>query len=271
MNSKKASRPQLRKRARARSAPHTAQTDEPRYLQIARELKRDIATGVYPVGSLLPTEEELAKRHAVSRNTVREALRQLRQDNLISSRRGIGTVVVPPQSSDSNFVHAMSINDVLSFSNRWDFSIKSIDMDVINGSLGAWLGVANDREWLAVRGVSRTRGATSPECWVEFYINREFASVGRLLRHHSGPLVTLIEDMFGQKVTQLNQDISAALIPPELAAELEVEPGTPAILVRRACRTADDNIVEANIEIYPASRFRYSVTLHRAKKAPRDG
>jgi DNA-binding GntR family transcriptional regulator len=80
--------------------------------------------------------------------------------------------------------------------------------------------------------------------------------------------------LFGQKVTQLNQDISAALIPPELAVALEVAPGSPAILARRACRTADDKddkLVEANIELYPASRSRYAVTLHRAKKAHRDG
>jgi DNA-binding GntR family transcriptional regulator len=77
--------------------------------------------------------------------------------------------------------------------------------------------------------------------------------------------------LFGQKVAQLNQDISAALISPELAVALEVAPGSPAILVRRACRTADDKLVEANIELYPASRSRYAVTLHRAKKAHRDG
>src|ERR1700736_5102922 len=70
------------------------------YLQILRSLKDEIVRGVYPVGSQLPTEEELCERFSVSRYTVREALRRLRDDHLVASRRGAGTTVVPPSSSD---------------------------------------------------------------------------------------------------------------------------------------------------------------------------
>src|SRR5262249_6424696 len=65
------------------------------YLQVARALKEEIFGGVYPVGSQLPTEDELCERFSVSRYTVREALRRLREDNVVSSRQGAGTVVVP--------------------------------------------------------------------------------------------------------------------------------------------------------------------------------
>ena len=53
---------------------------DPRYLQVARELRQDIVDGVYPVGSQLPTEHELCERFSVSRYTIREALRRLRDD-----------------------------------------------------------------------------------------------------------------------------------------------------------------------------------------------
>ena len=66
-----------------------------RYLQVARTLRKEIVDGVYPVGSQLPTEHELCERFAVSRYTVREALRRLRDDNLVSSRPRAGTMVVP--------------------------------------------------------------------------------------------------------------------------------------------------------------------------------
>ncbi len=74
-NSPKA-RPQTRARAEVRS-------DDPLYLQVVRALKDEIVSGVYPVGSQLPTEEELCDRFSVSRYTVREALRRLREDNLV--------------------------------------------------------------------------------------------------------------------------------------------------------------------------------------------
>lgn len=66
-----------------------------RYLKVARTLRKEIADGVYPIGSQLPTEHELCERFNVSRYTVREALRRLREDNLVASRPRAGTVVIP--------------------------------------------------------------------------------------------------------------------------------------------------------------------------------
>jgi DNA-binding FadR family transcriptional regulator len=57
-------------------------SEEPLYLQVVRALKDEIVKGVHPVGSQLPTEEELCQRFSVSRYTVREALRLLREDHL---------------------------------------------------------------------------------------------------------------------------------------------------------------------------------------------
>lgn len=75
----------------------TTEVTEHRYLQVARTLRKEIVDRVYPVGSQLPTEHELCDRFEVSRYTVREALRRLRDDNLVSSRPRTGTLVVPAQ------------------------------------------------------------------------------------------------------------------------------------------------------------------------------
>jgi DNA-binding GntR family transcriptional regulator len=82
-------------------APVSAKSDDPLYMQVVRALKDEIVSGIYPVGSQLPTEEELCDRFSVSRYTVREALRRLREDSLVSSRQGAGTTVVPPHPADS--------------------------------------------------------------------------------------------------------------------------------------------------------------------------
>lgn len=242
---------------------------DPLYERIARDLKRQIVDGTYPVGTQLPTEEELAGHYTVSRHTVREALRRLREDNLVRSRRGAGTVVIPTQSTESNFIHAISINDVIRFSHRWDVAMKSISMDRLNPRLAEWLELDGEEQWLAARGVARTKGAPEPECWAEFYIHRDYASVGRMLERHTGPLAPLIEGLFGLTVTELRQDISASLISPDHAALLHVKEPGAAIEVRRACFTAEGKVVQAVYEVYPASRFRYTWTLHREKGAKR--
>src|SRR5215471_12706970 len=186
---RRASAPKGRLPARAGIA---AGGGEPLYLQLVRALKDEIVSGVYPIGSQLPTEEELCERFSVSRYTVREALRRLREDSLVSSRQGAGTTVVPPRPADS-FVHeVMSINDLVAFATGVRFAIDTIEMVRIDHNLSARTGIAHGEQWLAVRGFRHVEGSELPVCWTEVYINREFAAVGRLLQRHRGPIFHLI-------------------------------------------------------------------------------
>lgn len=62
--------------------------------QVADQLRRRIAGGEFPVGSLLPTEMELTQELGVSRNSVREGLRALVHAGLLDARPGYGTIVI---------------------------------------------------------------------------------------------------------------------------------------------------------------------------------
>ena len=46
----------------------------PAYKKCYNKLKSDIDNNVYPIGSYLPTEDELGKMFSVSRTTVRHAI-----------------------------------------------------------------------------------------------------------------------------------------------------------------------------------------------------
>ncbi|VTR61109.1 HTH-type transcriptional regulator frlR [Serratia fonticola] len=59
------------------------------YKRIARELVQSIASGKYPVGTLLPPEMELCEQFDVSRHTIREALRDITEQGLIVRRKGL--------------------------------------------------------------------------------------------------------------------------------------------------------------------------------------
>ncbi len=249
----------------ARRARAPAGINDHLYLQVARALKKEIVGGVYPVGSQLPTEDDLCERFSVSRYTVREALRRLREDNLVSSRQGAGTVVVPRRSSDSYVQDVMSINDLLVFATGARFAIESTELVPIDEKLASRTGLASGDEWLAVRGYRQTEGATFPVCWTEYYINREFAGVGRLLQRQTGPIFPLIEDLFGQSIAEVHQEIAAVLISPALAEGLKVEVGTAALEVRRTYKMSDGGVAQVTINTHPASRFRHSMTMRRVR------
>jgi GntR family transcriptional regulator len=236
-----------------------------RYLQVARTLRKEIVDGVYPVGSQLPTEHELCERFSVSRYTVREALRRLRDDNLVSSRPRAGTLVVPRVTSNSYAQDNMSINDLLAFASGADFDIEATKMVTIDAELAERTGLPEGQEWLSVLGYRQAAGAEYTHCWTEYYINRAFAAVGRLLQRHTGPIFPLIEDLFGISVVEVYQEIGAVLVTPELADGLKVAAGSPAVEVHRTYRTSDGEIAQVTINTHPASRFRHSMTLRRVK------
>ena len=66
---------------------------QPKYIQVADTLRREIARGVFRDGQTLMTEEELRVRFDVSRQTVRQAIALLEDDGLVDRRRGSGTYV----------------------------------------------------------------------------------------------------------------------------------------------------------------------------------
>ncbi|WP_326599739.1 FadR/GntR family transcriptional regulator [Streptomyces sp. NBC_01803] len=62
--------------------------------QVIGQLRHEITSGTWPVGSRIPTEPELVEQLGVARNTVREAIRALAHNGLLDIRQGSGTYVI---------------------------------------------------------------------------------------------------------------------------------------------------------------------------------
>ncbi|MEV4141114.1 winged helix-turn-helix domain-containing protein [Dactylosporangium sp. NPDC049742] len=63
------------------------------YHQIADLLRDAITRGIHPSGQPLPTERELCDQYDVSLTTIRRALAILREEGLVTSRRGAASIV----------------------------------------------------------------------------------------------------------------------------------------------------------------------------------
>lgn len=73
----------------------------PAYRQISDQLRSKILSGELQPGARLPNETEMSSLFGVSRSTVREALRELSSQTLLTTKRGVGggTFVVSPEPS----------------------------------------------------------------------------------------------------------------------------------------------------------------------------
>lgn len=75
--------------------------DRPIWMQLTEQLTERIVSGLYPLGSRMPSVRELAAQAGVNPNTMQRALAQLESDGLVVTNRTAGrTVTEDSQSVD---------------------------------------------------------------------------------------------------------------------------------------------------------------------------
>ncbi|RLL46900.1 GntR family transcriptional regulator [Oceanobacillus piezotolerans] len=85
----------------------------PRYLIVIEQIKEKINNGELEPGERLPSEMMFAKELGVSRNTLREALRILEEENIIIRKHGIGTFVNKKPVFSNGIEELFSITDMI--------------------------------------------------------------------------------------------------------------------------------------------------------------
>lgn len=238
----------------------------PRYIKVADTLRLEIHDGLYPAGALLDTESKLSKRFQVSRHTVREALRLLRDDGLVSSRRGSGTRVMSPLLRARDSHQVMSINDLVMFSDDTTFAIETSEVVKFKQEQASLLALEAGQEWLQISGLRYRKGERSPMGWSSYYIPHEYAHIARLIHRASGPVFVLMEDFTGYKVSEVQQQISASAMPIHLADSLRTDVSAAALIVRRTYLTEESKVLQVTLNIHPADRFQHAMTMRRVRK-----
>src|SRR6185503_4095210 len=122
----------------------------PRYQRVADDLTKRIGSGRYPVGGNLPTEMELCEQYGISRHTVREALRQVRDAGLISRRRRVGTEVVARTPTANYRQPTNSISDLLQYAEETQLSVLQTKRVACGPTLAGMLECDEGTVWLRV-------------------------------------------------------------------------------------------------------------------------
>lgn len=241
----------------------------PLYLQVASTLRTAIVRGIYPTGARLPTEDELRRRFGVSRHTVREALRQLRADGLIGSRRGSRPIVTQPPQSREHVMFGGATGemgpDFFDYMIATRLSITTMELAPLSDERAAETGLRAGDEWLYVEGFRSHVDHGRTTCWHQYLIHPRFATIGRLLARHVGPLIPLLEDLFSERVVRITRSTSAISVPAAQAAGLGMTPGSPALNVVSRCEIADGCVAMINRAIHPGGVISYTICRPEAE------
>lgn len=235
----------------------------PLYVQLAQTIGERIASGVYPVGSLLPTEAELGESFSVSRYTVRQAIGHLRSQGLVSARKGVGTRV-EAQTAEPSYTQSMrSLGELLQYATETRLDVVRIEEVAARGALAEALGCRPGKSWIRVAGVRHGVHNEPPHCHSEVFLDAAY----RAITDEPGPLRTaiwsLVEKRFGETIIEVDQEIEATMLDAEMARLLEAEAGSPALKFTRRYYVTGRRLVELSISLHPADRFTYAMTIRR--------
>ena len=238
---------------------------EPLYRRVVQTLKQEIVSGIYPVDSQLPPEGVLQRRFKVSRHTIREALRALRDAGLVVSRQGFGTTVLRP-GSPRPYVHEVaSITDLIELANATRYDVTSSAIVIADADLAKRLDAEQGSKWLRVEGFRYGPDAERPVCWTEVFVHGYFAGVARLIGRRPGPIYLWIEDLYGESVVEVEQSIAAVAAPDAIASAMGVAVGATVIEVRRVYRLSSGMVGEFAVNLYRPDLFHLTMTLRRPK------
>ncbi len=233
------------------------------YLQVARTLQDRIAGGEYAVGTLLPTEHDLASLFGVSRQTVRQAIGHLRAMRLLSARKGVGTRVEATRPQSGYYQTLQSLPDLFQFAADALYRVSATQRVKVMGREAEELGCRPGRIWLRIDGLRELPGVAGPLCRTMVMIDARYAAVAAEPRIHTRAIFAQIEERFGVPVQEVLQEITATVLDADQAALLQSQAGSPALEITRRYFAAGHKLIELSRSLHPADRFRYTMTVRR--------
>jgi GntR family transcriptional regulator len=240
---------------------------EPKYVQIAADLRRSIANGEHPANSRLPGENDLMATYQVARETARKALAQLINEGIATPRRGAGVYVRDFQPVIRNGIQRLSSSTWPEGKSIWgeETEGRSLATDSVQVTeqdppdrAAILLGLANG-ERVVVRD-RRYLLDGKPVLLARSYLSAHLVSGSPITQPDTGPGGTYarLRDL-GHAPTHFREDLRARMPEPGEAAALQLAAGTPVVEVIRTAYTSDGQPVEVNEMTADASAyvFRY--------------
>lgn len=235
----------------------------PLYFQIANVLQARIFSGRYAPGTRLGPGHELAREFHVSGLTIRKALAVLQKDNLIETRRGLGTFVATAARPVAPTALNVFLDDILSRTEV--LTTAYVEQDEVDAPLAVAeaLGIAAGTS--VVRVQRRVGYGVTPDgVWVVYFLPPDVWQRIRPADLRRDTLLRLIDDAPGLRLAGGLQTVHAVAADHETATRLGVAPGAAILRVERLYRTDSGRTV-----VYGWADYTHSsipVLLSRARR-----
>jgi GntR family transcriptional regulator len=251
--------------------PEYGSTRLPLYAQVEDALVARIASGALPIGTQLPSEEELIREFGVSRTTIRVTIQNLVRQGLVEIRRGRGTFVASPRMVQDLTELTGFVEDMRVLGRTPTARILGRELVPATPMVAERLAVPAGATVVCIQRVRLSDGM--PLSFDETYLPEDLGRRVMADDLTKEPIFTLLEERYDTPLVEAEYVLEAVAAESAVAMALEISAGSPIFLIERTSYTSGHRAVDYERLHYRGDqiRFRTRLTRHRVPRTPKRG
>ncbi|WEV24647.1 GntR family transcriptional regulator [Streptomyces sp. 71268] len=231
----------------------------PLWYQVSQSLRASIL-GRRPEEPLrLPTEDRLAEHYGVSVLTMRQALKELEAEGLISRHRRRGTFIEPSARRGAPVRLLGSVDAIVAQQSGERTTLLGHGTEPIPADLAEHF--PGRTEAVAYRRLRCEEESGEPTNWAHNLIRPDIAEKIDLDDLTRWPMTKVLRDAVGVRISRITDTVEARLADPETAGLLNVPLLSPILHYTGLTYDEDGEIVDVARIRYRGDRFSFTVTL----------
>lgn len=230
------------------------------YMQIKDLLTARLGKGEWLPGSIIPSEMNLAQELGVSQGTVRKAITELVENNVLTRKQGRGTFV-SNHDPDRALFHFFHVTDNQGLKVLPDSSVLHCRRKPASRKEASKLQLAVGTNIIRIE---RVRNFSAKPTMVETITlpAKPFGDLGREGNHDlPNTLYELYEKQYGITIHSADEQLRAVAASRHDAKILKLEVGTPLLEIERVALTLDKMPVELRISRCSTKNHHYQNTI----------
>lgn len=195
----------------------------PLWYQVAQSLRAEIFSRAPDGPTRLPTEPEIAEKYGVSVITVRQALKSIEDEGLISRHRRLGTFIIPQAIPKRSLMLLGTLETVFAQQSSEESELLEKRLVPVPAALTRYF--QDIPEVMMFRRIRRDKSVP-----VSYAINYVLPEIGRRItakQLRRQPMTKVLRDDLGVNVSRIEDTVEAQLANPELAHLLGVDLMSP--------------------------------------------
>lgn len=237
----------------------------PLWYQVSQSLRASIL-GRAPEASLrLPTEEQLAQHYGVSVLTMRQALKELEEEGLISRHRRRGTFIEPGARRGAPRRLLGSIDAIVAQQSGERTTVLGHGPEPVPVEFAEHFPGA--AEVVVYRRLRRDGDTGEPTNWAENALHPDVAAGLDIADLERWPMTKVLRDALGVRISRITDTVEARLADPRTAELLGVPLLSPILHYTGVTYDETGRVVDVARIRYRGDRFSFSVTVDAADRA----